>query len=47
VSERQAVLVANLLDQAERARARGDGDGTAMFERMAAEAAASSESGAE
>jgi len=39
VGERQAMLIANLLSQAERARARGDDEGTAMFERMAAEAA--------
>jgi transcriptional regulator with XRE-family HTH domain len=39
IDERRAVLVANMLDQAERARARGDDEGAATFERMAAEAA--------
>lgn len=39
IDERRAMLVANALDQAERARERGDDAGAAMFERMAAEAA--------
>lgn len=39
IDERKAVMVANMLDQAERARARGDDEGAAQFERMAAEAA--------
>lgn len=43
VSERQAIMVANLLDQAERARARGDDEGVATFERMAASAAANAD----
>jgi len=43
IDERRAVLVANMLDQAERARARGDDEGAARFERMAAEAATATE----
>jgi transcriptional regulator with XRE-family HTH domain len=39
IDERRAVLVANLLDQAERARGRGDDAGALQFEQMAAEAA--------
>jgi len=39
IDERRAVLVANALDQAERARARGADAGAAIFERVAAEAA--------
>ena len=43
IGERQAVLVANLLDLAGRARARGDDASALQFEQMAAEAASATE----